>query len=80
MKKKIILTLGALFIGAMAITLNSLSERNFFKSLTNSDVEALAACEITGRKGKVLYKCTGERNTCSVPYGGYTLSCSGTKE
>ena len=43
----------------------------------NLEVEALAACEITNGRGKVIFKCVGEEGECEGSYLGNTLSCSG---
>lgn len=46
-------------------------------SVLESDVEALADCEITNSSGKIVFQCQGNTDECDASKYGYTLTCSG---
>ncbi|OUO53942.1 hypothetical protein B5F77_04920 [Parabacteroides sp. An277] len=50
----------------------------FVENIGFSDIEAIAMCEVTNKKGEVLLKCDGG-STCSTTKFGHTLTCDGTK-
>lgn len=79
MKKKLFFAGVALLIASAAVT-GIIAFANATRSgLISTDVDALAGCEITNKKGEVLFSCSGE-NTCSETYLGKTLTCDGTKD
>ena len=45
-----------------------------------AEIEALASCEITDKKGNLVFECTGEEGECQVTYLGHTLTCTGKEK
>lgn len=56
---------------------NSLNKL-LIQNIALDNIEAVAECEVTNKRGKVLLKCTGS-DSCSTTYMGHTLTCDGTK-
>jgi hypothetical protein len=81
MKKKITLVVGSLFIlGACCVVcLSATNKKSLGMVAAFSEIEALADCEITNKKGEVKFSCTGD-STCSDTTMGYTLTCDGTRQ
>jgi len=74
MKKLLILTSMLISMAAICFGLYA----NY--SLLFQKDAALAACEITDKKGKVIFKCVGEDGECSTSMLGYTLTCTGKEK
>ena len=77
MKKSILFVCTALCVVSGVLLYFS---QNNLSALCPVNVEALASCEVTNKKGEIVYACTGEEGQCKPdPVLGHTLVCSGTE-
>ena len=75
--KKIFLLL---LVSTVAVTFVALFNESILTPIWDSEVEVLAACEITNRKGEVIFVCEGEEGECEATALGNTLTCSGKQQ
>ncbi len=78
-KTKIAIAIACILAMSGITTFYSLKCINYPVSLLDDECDALTSCEITSKKGEVVFSCSGE-NTCSSTHLGYTLTCDGTKD
>lgn len=80
MKKKYFIGIAVVaMLGIAAWNVNLSSQNNELSSISLTDIDAVADCEVRTNAGNiVILRCSGA-GSCSTSYGGYTLTCSGTK-
>ncbi len=76
MKKNIAIVIGIIMLSCLLVIIANSSKKIMFSIF---EPEVMTACEITNKKGKVIFKCVGEKGTCDASALGYNLQCSGTE-
>ena len=77
MEKKLLFAAGALIVAAAVSITTLLKVSSKSADVWEAEVEALASCEITDKKGNVVFECVGDEGKCDASKLGYTLICSG---
>ena len=47
------------------------------KAYQTPESESDSNCEVTNKKGEIVFQCSGEDGTCKKTVMGYTLNCTG---